>query len=146
MASGYLYRNFRFLPGSDVTMTMPVRRALLHWLWPTTLLLAACAHQPAAKPTATKSVEPANSAPAAPVAPAVAADAVLASDIGVDADPAATPAADPEPTPASAAVLPTPDLFVRIRGGFNLTDADERAVDQQLNWYANNPEYLERTF
>ena len=25
-------------------------------------------------------------------------------------------------------------------------DADERAIDQQLNWYANNPEYLERTF
>jgi membrane-bound lytic murein transglycosylase D len=38
------------------------------------------------------------------------------------------------------------DLFARIRAGFKLSDQDRRAVDQQANWYASNPEYLERAF
>jgi len=50
----------------------------------------------------------------------------------------------------AAAVGITPaqytDLFDRIRAGFKLEDVDRRAVDQQLAWYANNPEYLERAF
>jgi len=38
------------------------------------------------------------------------------------------------------------DIFARIRAGFELEDPDQRAIDQQLNWYVKNPEYLERTF
>ena len=39
------------------------------------------------------------------------------------------------------------DLFDRMRAGFTLEDgAGQRAVDQQLRWYANNPEYLQRAF
>ncbi len=38
------------------------------------------------------------------------------------------------------------DLFNRIRGGFQLEDVDQAAVTRELNWYANNPEYLERVF
>ena len=38
------------------------------------------------------------------------------------------------------------DLFARIRGGFVLPDADETAIDQQLDWYASNPDYLQRAF
>jgi membrane-bound lytic murein transglycosylase D len=34
-----------------------------------------------------------------------------------------------------------------MRAGFTLEDgAGQRAVDQQLRWYANNPEYLQRAF
>jgi membrane-bound lytic murein transglycosylase D len=39
------------------------------------------------------------------------------------------------------------DLFDRIRAGFKLDDSeDRRAIDAELNWYANNPQYLERAF
>ncbi len=39
------------------------------------------------------------------------------------------------------------DLFDRMRVGFKLDDgADRRAVDDQLRWYASNPDYLQRAF
>ena len=38
------------------------------------------------------------------------------------------------------------DLFDRLRGGFALADIDQPAIDRELNWYANHPDYLERTF
>jgi membrane-bound lytic murein transglycosylase D len=38
------------------------------------------------------------------------------------------------------------DLFERIRHGFALVDIDQPAIDRELNWYANHPDYLERTF
>jgi len=34
----------------------------------------------------------------------------------------------------------------RLRAGFALDDVDERAVAVQLNWFANHPDFLERTF
>jgi membrane-bound lytic murein transglycosylase D len=39
-----------------------------------------------------------------------------------------------------------PDVFDRIRAGFKLKDIDSRQIDQQLAFYANNPQYLERVF
>ncbi|HEV7606118.1 MAG TPA: LysM peptidoglycan-binding domain-containing protein [Steroidobacteraceae bacterium] len=39
-----------------------------------------------------------------------------------------------------------PDVFDRIRAGFKLEDLDSRQIDQQLAFYANNPQYLERVF
>ncbi len=39
-----------------------------------------------------------------------------------------------------------PDLFLRLRAGFKLQDVDQAAVDRELNWYANHPDYLERTW
>ncbi len=70
--------------------------------------------------------------------------------------PETTPAASPAPAPALDAA-PTQlaglapeqygDLFDRMRAGFKLEDGtDRRAVDQQLRWYASNPEYLQRAF
>jgi membrane-bound lytic murein transglycosylase D len=38
------------------------------------------------------------------------------------------------------------DLLDRMRRGFMLQDVDEPAVDSQLNWFANHPDFLERTF
>ena len=65
------------------------------------------------------------------------------------------PAAAPPPPPAAAAPAPEAqsvapaqyaDLFARIRGGFVLPDPDEAPIDSQLNWYASNPDYLQRAF
>ncbi|HET7810828.1 MAG TPA: LysM peptidoglycan-binding domain-containing protein [Steroidobacteraceae bacterium] len=39
-----------------------------------------------------------------------------------------------------------PDVFDRIRAGFKLEDVDSPRIDQQLAFYANNPQYLERVF
>jgi len=38
------------------------------------------------------------------------------------------------------------DLFDRVRGGFKLEDVAEQAIDIQLLWFANHPDYLERSF
>src|SRR5882762_5835380 len=120
------------------------------------LAVAACAHSPP-RPT-----------PVAVVAPAVPT-AVLAAvtDVSTPAPIAPTDLPDapamPEPAPAvdaapaAAAEEPTQvagllpgqygDLFDRMRAGFKLEDgADQRAVDQQLRWYASNPDYLQRAF
>ena len=39
-----------------------------------------------------------------------------------------------------------PDVFDRIRAGFKLEDIESPRIDQQLAFYANNPQYLERVF
>jgi len=39
-----------------------------------------------------------------------------------------------------------PDVFDRMRAGFQLEDVDSPRIDQQLAFYANNPAYLERVF
>ena len=53
---------------------------------------------------------------------------------------------DPSRTVAGLTPEQYPDVFDRIRAGFKLEDVDSRQIDEQLAWYANNPEYLERMF
>src|SRR5688572_31943893 len=49
--------------------------------------------------------------------------------------------------PPRSTLFPYTTLFrSRIRAGFKVPDHAGRAVDQQANWYASNPEYLERAF
>ncbi|MGH8286106.1 MAG: LysM peptidoglycan-binding domain-containing protein, partial [Steroidobacteraceae bacterium] len=84
----------------------------------------------------TQAVPPADAGGAYPV-PVVPGELVL-SEAGSDAL-----AGDA----AAAAGLTAPqyaDLFERVRAGFKLDDQDRRFVHQQANWYAANPEYLER--
>src|SRR5262249_33891292 len=38
------------------------------------------------------------------------------------------------------------DLFDRMRAGFKLDSTMNPAVQTQLNWFVNNPDYLERAF
>lgn len=38
------------------------------------------------------------------------------------------------------------DLFDRIRLGFGLIDVDHPNIDREEKWYANHPDYLDRTF
>jgi membrane-bound lytic murein transglycosylase D len=52
----------------------------------------------------------------------------------------------PGPPADSLVVARQADLFARLRGGFQLADVDEPAVASQLNWFANRPDFLERTW
>ncbi|HEY7639712.1 MAG TPA: LysM peptidoglycan-binding domain-containing protein [Steroidobacteraceae bacterium] len=38
------------------------------------------------------------------------------------------------------------DLFERIRSGFVIDDVEHATVDREEQWFANHPEYLDRTF
>jgi membrane-bound lytic murein transglycosylase D len=104
---------------------------------------------PAPAPIAPTDLPDAVSAAAAPQAamPEQAA-AVDASVSGLPSAPASAAAAAEQPTQV-AGLLPAQygDLFDRMRAGFKLEDGtDQRAVDQQLRWYASNPDYLQRAF
>jgi membrane-bound lytic murein transglycosylase D len=134
-------------------------------LW-TLVLVAGCAHQPKPdQPAPPTAVPP--SPPAAEAAPSSAAVAVTAQSAAADAsslssesstatDALAAPTdtaianldadALPGPPADSVVTLKQADLWERLRGGFQLDDVDEPAVAAQLNWFANHPDFLERTF
>ena len=133
--------------------------------------LTGCATAPEKAKEAPVPAAAAAEAPAAPVAPApatrlkpapapsasaskpvvVLAAAELPADLVTedtpppDADLAADPA-DSSHTIAGLTPEQYPDVFDRIRAGFKLEDVDSRQIDQQLAFYANNPQYLERVF
>ncbi len=52
----------------------------------------------------------------------------------------------PGPPSDSVVVARQPDLFARLRSGFQLTDVDEQPIANQVNWFANHPDFLERTW
>jgi len=57
------------------------------------------------------------------------------------------PAAAAEPTQvAGLAPAQYADLFDRMRAGFKLEGSEQPPVEQQLRWFAANPEYLQRAF
>lgn len=73
----------------------------------------------------------------------------------------ANPAANPNVIPAPTVDRPTApmpgewhigngedydDLLDRLRDGFALEAGDQPAVDEQLSWFARNPDYLDRVF
>jgi len=61
---------------------------------------------------------------------------------GSETPPASEPTQVAGLTPAQYA-----DLFDRMRAGFKLDDGSaRRAIDDQLRWYAGNPDYLQRAF
>ncbi len=84
-----------------------------------------------------------------PEEPVAAADGDTAAAITTAAESQATTPVAPDNAGTTVAGLTPdqyPDLFDRIRSGFQLPDVDKRAIDQQLGYYANNPAYLERVF
>ena len=134
----------------------------------TLLALSACAHSPPQAPHTTAAVAVLPPQAAAPVS---AATATSAPGVAAPAPSLPPPAAEPQAAPAApgvpatspamvgsgaagtpmqvAGLAPTQygDLFDRMRAGFKLDDGlNHRAVDDQLRWYANNPEYLQRAF
>jgi membrane-bound lytic murein transglycosylase D len=93
---------------------------------------------------------------AAPTGPAGSTAATTAAD-GLSAaggDTAGTGAPDADAAgggaggpPADSLVTARPaDLLVRIRSGFMLPEVDEPAIDSQVNWFANHPDFLDRTW
>lgn len=121
---------------------LPFRRVFLATLLITSATLSACAPlaRVADSPTATPEPEIATADAATAAASLLAGDAAVdASDSGVS-----------EITLSVSRVGPAPDahedIFDRIRAGFQLEDADARAIDQQVRWYVSHPPYLERTF
>jgi membrane-bound lytic murein transglycosylase D len=113
----------------------------------TLLALAACAHTPADRTLKGPVYEPRGVTPAPASEPqAPVAEATLPeppADVGTSTEfgPAEEPTAVAGLTPLQYA-----DLFDRIRSGFHLDEVERTAVNQQLSWYAANPEYLERAF
>jgi membrane-bound lytic murein transglycosylase D len=90
---------------------------------------------PAASATGeTPALSPPGESPAAAPAAAASTEAPVTGSDGMDT--------------AVAAPAQYTDLFARMRAGFKLNDDgdDRRAIEQQLRWYANNPDYLQRAF
>jgi membrane-bound lytic murein transglycosylase D len=116
------------------------------------ILLGGCAHQPTHTPAsaATAVVVPTVAAPPvvdpAPSPEPAQVTAVLAPATPADEAATGSDAPLPGPPPDSVVTVKTADLFERIRGGFQLDDVDQVAVDRELNWFANHPDYLERTW
>jgi membrane-bound lytic murein transglycosylase D len=111
-----------------------------------TATLAACAHAPPAErpvqatavpapPDAVPPSGPSSTYPEAPVPPSAQS-------------PAAEPAPSSEESKPVAGITPAQytDLFDRMRAGFKLDSTVNVAVQQQVNWFVNNPDYLERAF
>lgn len=100
--------------------------------------------QPAVTP-AQVAAQPLRTRPAVNAAAEVPAELTAAEPVQVtEVDPAA--AADSSSTVAGLTPDQYPDVFDRIRAGLKLEDVDSRQIDQQLAWFANNPQYLERVF
>ena len=132
---------------TEVMRTDAIRRAKELLLTACALALAACAHTPsepplksAVKPAAetigaTPPAEPGSTYPEAPTPPS--AQTTEPTDPTLSTSPTQVAGI----TPAEDA-----DLFDRMRAGFKLEDVQRLAVDQQLNWFASHPDYLERAF
>jgi membrane-bound lytic murein transglycosylase D len=93
-------------------------------------------------------VAPVAAMSAAAEAPAVAppGESSAAGPAAATTEATATGSDADNPAPATAAQYT--ELFARMRAGFTLNDDgdDRRAIEQQLRWYANNPDYLQRAF
>jgi len=146
-AQGKLARLVRVgkLP-TEQMRTDAIRRAKTGLLVACALALGACAHTPHERPLqnpipapapvgAVPPAEPSSTYPEPPIPPAAQASEPADPAVGESATQVAGI------TPAQYA-----DLFDRMRAGFKLEDVDRVAVDQQLNWFASHPDYLERSF
>lgn len=103
------------------------------------LAVSGCAHAPAERPRVVV-VQP----PVTPVPPETSS--TYPEPPAADAQPPAEPPAE-EPTPvAGIAPAQYSDLFDRMRAGFKLQAIPNRETDQQLAWFVNNPDYLDRSF
>jgi membrane-bound lytic murein transglycosylase D len=133
-----------------LTTTHRVKRHALIAL--AALALAACAHAPSHPAADATAVVPAHAAAPVPAATppgeATAPAPVVSIPDRTSLPAAAAAIIGPDAVPDSP-ISPAQygDLFDRMRAGFKLEDHSERhAVEQQLRWYAANPEYLQRSF
>jgi len=111
------------------------------------LVISACAHAPSERPVAQiKQPQPMGAMlPGGPSStyPQELTPPSAQSPLVVE------PSAPPEEPTQVAGLTPEQyaDLFDRMRAGFKLDDhPDEQSVDEQLDWFASNPDYLQRAF
>lgn len=127
-------------------VTETIRRARHVCLISVILAISACAHAPAERPVRPVAQQqplgavlpegPSSTYPLPPTPPSAQSPLVV------------EPQAPEQPTQV-AGITPAQyaDLFDRIRAGFKLEDhPDEQDIDQQLDWFASNPDYLQRAF
>jgi membrane-bound lytic murein transglycosylase D len=109
------------------------------------LVLGACAHAPADRSMKGPTDEIVGAPVMARTTPPAEPTAAFPEPFTPPA--AQTPETSTEPTPV-VGINPSQysDLFDRMRAGFKLDDVDQHAVDQQVDWYADHPDYLERAF
>ncbi|HTW37329.1 MAG TPA: LysM peptidoglycan-binding domain-containing protein [Steroidobacteraceae bacterium] len=114
------------------------------------LALAGCAHAPVARQASAPQAVTVNGAAPESSGPAAASNAAAPAEspAGADASGQAS-AAEPEESPQPVVGISPDtyaDLFDRMRAGFRLGDADRAAVAQQLQWFVDNPDYVQRSF
>jgi len=126
-------------------VTETIRRARHVCLASVILAISACAHAPVERPVPSIAQQPigavlpegpSSTYPLPPIPPSAQSPLVV------------EPQAPEEPTQV-AGLTPAQyaDLFDRIRAGFKLEDhPDQEDIDQQLDWFASNPDYLQRAF
>jgi len=123
--------------------TETLRRAYSILLLGGLLGLTACAHAPSREanvpPKVTVTLGPPPSA--LPVAPTPAPAPSAQSAAPAQPELAATPEPLVGINPDEYA-----DLFDRMRAGFKLSDVDRSAVTRQLDWFVDNPDYVQRAF
>ncbi len=111
------------------------------------LILAACAHAPADGSLEGPSAEVVDASVMAHSTPPVEPGSTYSEPLTPPAAQGTDTDSTPEPTAVVGLAPPQyGDLFDRMRAGFKLDDVDSHAIDQQLDWYADHPEYLERAF
>ncbi|MDB6008032.1 MAG: hypothetical protein JWL65_282 [Gammaproteobacteria bacterium] len=129
-------------------VTETIRRTRHALLTSVMLVISACAHAPAERPMvqvrqpqpvgAVLPEGPSSTYPKAPIPPSAQSPLVT--------EPSAAPAEEPTQV-AGLTPAQYQDLFDRMRAGFKLDDhPEEHGIDQQLDWFASNPDYMQRAF
>jgi membrane-bound lytic murein transglycosylase D len=128
-------------------MTETIRRMRHASLISVILVISACAHAPERPVVQTRQQQqpigavlpegPSSTYPQAPTPPSAQSPLVVEPSAPTEA-----PTQVAGLTPAQYA-----DLFDRMRAGFKLDDhPEEHGIDEQLDWFASNPDYLQRAF
>jgi membrane-bound lytic murein transglycosylase D len=132
-------------------VTEAIRRGVLRTrhacLTSVILVISACAHAPAERPVA-QIKQPQPTGAMLPGGPSSTAPQELTPP-SAQSPLVVEPSAPPEEPTQVAGLTPEQyaDLFDRMRAGFKLDDhPDEQSVDEQLDWFASNPDYLQRAF
>jgi membrane-bound lytic murein transglycosylase D len=115
---------------------------------PALIALSGCAHQiPASKQVGTIAAIPPVASPQPEAVTNPTLDPATAASVATGAAaPSSATEAPAKPADLSLVAPPPGDLFVRLRGGFKLEDVDQGAIDREQNWFANNPDYLDRVW
>ncbi len=99
----------------------------------------AAANSPAARSAVPSTGNPSATAPARAAAPDP-----LGALIDASRSAAAEPARAPEPSTPVVAVVPQIDVWERIRRGFAIPDLETPLAANRTQWYASQPDYMER--